>query len=138
MNTVVNQKSKDNSRDLSAEKHKRLGKTWTHSNSGSKKRLLGVVSGASNRGTPRGARAQERTNLAMTPTSATSKERFRLSSDEPNNTALKVAFDYFAGTNASTIQRAGYLLRRPSAYNWLKTTLGSIQRCCKPAASFAE
>jgi hypothetical protein len=65
MNTVVNQKSKD---ILQASWTENPQEAWqvatAQKRQDSKCDCLGVVSGASNRGAPRGARAQKQTDMA--------------------------------------------------------------------------
>jgi len=61
---------------------------------GLKMRLLGVMSGASNRGAPRGARAQKQTDMASDARQHGERERFSRSSDEANNATLKSGFPF--------------------------------------------
>ena len=51
-------------------------------------RLLGVVSGVSNRGAPRGARAQMQTDMASDARQHSERERFRQATDEASNATL--------------------------------------------------
>jgi hypothetical protein len=67
MNTIVNHKSKDILQVSGADNTPAAWQVATaQKRRDSKCDCLGVVSGASNRGAPRGARAQKQTNLAST------------------------------------------------------------------------
>jgi len=86
MNTVVNHKSKDIFQDFPPEGRKQPGKTRAQGDNGSKCDCLGVESGASNRGAPRGAERNGKQTWSMTPASTTSKERFTRPSNEVDTT----------------------------------------------------
>jgi hypothetical protein len=101
MNTVVNHKSKDILQVSWAENPPAAWQVATaQKHRDSKCDCLGVVSGASNRGAPRGARAQKQTTLASDARPHGERERFSRSSDEASNTTLKAVFFFFAGTGA--------------------------------------
>jgi len=90
MNTVVNHKSKDILQDSWAENPPAAWQVATaQKRRDSKCDCLGVVSGASNRGAPRGARAQKQTDIASDARQHGERERFRPASDEASNTTLQ-------------------------------------------------
>jgi hypothetical protein len=67
-----------------------FGKAQRHKNAGTQQcDCLGVVSGASNRDAPRGARAQKQTDMASDARQHGERERFSLSFDEASNATLK-------------------------------------------------
>jgi len=90
MNTVVNHKSKD---ILQVSWAENPPAAWQRRNGTktpgvSKCDCLGVVSGASNRGAPRGARAQKQTDMASDARQHGERERFRQSPAEASNATL--------------------------------------------------
>jgi hypothetical protein len=99
MNTIVNHKSKDILRVLWAENPPAVWQGATaQERRDSKCDCLGVVSGASNRGAPRGARAQKQTDMASDARQHGERERFSRSLDEASNATLKSRLSFSGGT----------------------------------------
>jgi hypothetical protein len=90
MNTIVNHKSEDILQVSWTENPPAAWQVATaQKRRDSKCDCLGVVSGASNRGAPRGARAQKQTDLASDARQHGERERFSRSFDEASNATLK-------------------------------------------------
>jgi len=112
MNTIVNHKSKDILQVSWAENPPADWQGVTaRKRRDSKCDCLGVVSGASNRGAPRGARAQKQTNLASDARQHGERERFRRSFDEARDATLKSRLCFSCGNGrteqANKIWRTG-------------------------------
>jgi hypothetical protein len=91
MNTIVNHKSEDIFQVSWAENPPAARQVATAQERRESQNAIawGVVSGASNRGAPRGARAQKQTNLASDARQHGERERFSRSSEEASTTTLK-------------------------------------------------
>ena len=108
MNTIVNHKSKDIFQVSGAENTPAAWQVATaQKRRDSKCDCLGVVSGASNRGAPRGARAQKQTNLASDARQHGEREKVQTVIRRSQHHHPKKPSFFFAGTGAlnSSIRR---------------------------------